>query len=224
MVDGFIYILSTSRLIRRPRATPWLINNNIQKHLSLKSVFYFEASMSSPVFVNMFSFNLGDPYARQSNMISLIIENAHQIYMSEKSIYLTFTRYLNRSRSTVIHKVFVQDGYMIPFADGVVSGSVNNQFSMDEHAGVLRIATTEGFSDSNNVFCLDHMLEIVGELRGIAPNERIFSARYVDTRLYMVTFRQIDPFFVINLTDHTQPEVLGELKITGFSRYLHPYD
>ena len=95
---------------------------------------------------------------------------------------------------------------------------------MDEHAGVLRIATTEGFSDSNNVFCLDHMLEIVGELRGIAPNERIFSARYVDTRLYMVTFRQIDPFFVINLTDHTQPEVLGELKITGFSRYLHPYD
>lgn len=63
----------------------------------------------------------------------------------------------------------------------------------------------------------------IGSLTGIAPGERIFSARYVDRRLYLVTFRQIDPFFVISLKSHRHPKILGELKITGFSRYLHPY-
>lgn len=64
----------------------------------------------------------------------------------------------------------------------------------------------------------------IGWLKGIAPSERIFSARFVDRRLYLVTFRQIDPFFVISFQNHRRPKILGELKITGFSRYLHPYD
>lgn len=63
-----------------------------------------------------------------------------------------------------------------------------------------------------------------GSLTGIAPGERIFSARYVLTRLYLVTFRQIDPFFVISLKKHKHPKILGQLKIPGFSRYLHPFN
>lgn len=61
-------------------------------------------------------------------------------------------------------------------------------------------------------------------MTGIAKGERIFSARYVLRRLYLVTFRQVDPFFVISFKSHKKPVILGELKITGFSRYLHPYD
>jgi inhibitor of cysteine peptidase len=82
---------------------------------------------------------------------------------------------------------------------------------------------SEGFS-FNNVFFLDFNLKIIGSVRKIAVNLTILSARYMDTRLYLVTSRRINPFLVIDLSNHKLPKVLGELKITGFSNYLHPYD
>jgi len=74
------------------------------------------------------------------------------------------------------------------------------------------------------MFTLNEKMEIIGKLEGLAPTESIFSARYAGNRLYLVTFEQIDPFFVIDLEDPENPKDLGELKITGYSRYLHPYD
>ena len=114
-----------------------------------------------------------------------------------------------------------------------IVGTVNNQFSLDEHDGVLRVATTtqqiwdKGHTtrpSENHVFTLDSSLRVLDHLDGIAPTERIFSARYVGDRLYLVTFEIIDPFFVIDLSNPNNIEILGELKIEGFSRYLHPYD
>lgn len=146
--------------------------------------------------------------------------------MSERNIYITASKYNGRTQQTKIRKIFVYKTWIVPCADGLVDGTVNNQFSLDEYRGLLRIATTQnsGRTSSSNVFCLDYYLNIVGKIRKIAPGERIFSARYVDRRLYLVTFRQVDPFFVIDLSDHRNPEILGELKIAGFSKYLHPYD
>lgn len=76
----------------------------------------------------------------------------------------------------------------------------------------------------NNIYSLGYYLQPYGLLGGVAPGERIFSARYVDRRLYLVTFRQVDPFFVISFANHRRPKILGQLKVPGFSRYLHPYD
>ena len=97
---------------------------------------------------------------------------------------------------------------------------------MDEYGPFLRVSSivTSGRQTENRVYCLNYFLNIYGTLKGIAPGERIFSARYVGRRLYLVTFRQVDPFFVIGFRSHRYPKILGELKITGFSRYLHPYD
>ncbi len=101
---------------------------------------------------------------------------------------------------------------------------------MDESGDRFRVATTneiytqyDGTIRSNAVYVLDERLNRVGELEEIAPEESIFSARFMDDRLYLVTFQQIDPFFVIDLSSDT-PKILGELKIPGFSNYLHPYD
>jgi uncharacterized secreted protein with C-terminal beta-propeller domain len=77
---------------------------------------------------------------------------------------------------------------------------------------------------ANNVYVLDAELTIRGRLEGLAPREDIYSARFRGDRCYLVTFRKIDPLFVINLTDPTNPQVLGKLKIPGYSDYLHPYD
>lgn len=89
----------------------------------------------------------------------------------------------------------------------------------------MRVCTTNNRGDQwNNVFSLDYYCRSYGVLTRIAPGEKIYSARYVDKRLYMVTFRQVDPFFVISFSSFRAPVVLGELKIPGYSTYLHPFD
>jgi uncharacterized secreted protein with C-terminal beta-propeller domain len=96
---------------------------------------------------------------------------------------------------------------------------------MDEYNGFFRLATTSQInSTQNNVFILNMNLTTVGKLENIAVTERIYSARFMGDRAYLVTFRQIDPFFVLDLSNPAAPKVAGELKIPGYSSYLHPYD
>ena len=109
-----------------------------------------------------------------------------------------------------------------------VSGSPLNQFSVDEYNGYLRIATTTsnsfiGGSESfNDVYILDSNLGVAGKIADLGLTERIYSARFVEDKGYLVTFRQIDPFYVLDLSDPRNPRKAGELKIPGYSSYLHP--
>src|SRR4030043_1800215 len=136
---------------------------------------------------------------------------------------------------TIINKQSVNNGEISIAANGKVPGHVNNQFSMDEHNDVLRIATTisqrwsyyKGESQenesTNNVFTLDKDLDLMDSLKGLAKKETLQSTRFMGNRLYMVSFRQVDPFFVIDLSNPKDIKELGKLKIPGFSRYLHSY-
>jgi uncharacterized secreted protein with C-terminal beta-propeller domain len=81
-----------------------------------------------------------------------------------------------------------------------------------------------GGSSSNNVYILDDNLTIISQLEDIAPGESIYSARFMGDKAYLVTFKKIDPFFTLDLSDPFNPIILGELKIPGYSDYLHPYD
>jgi len=133
-----------------------------------------------------------------------------------------------KTLKTVIHKIGLNSGELKYLAKGEVPGRLLNQFSMDESENRFRIATTSEFYSNrsylhNNVYVLDENLVRVGALEQIAKDESIYSARFMGERLYLVTFQTIDPFFVIDLSTDT-PKVLGELKIPGFSQYLHPYD
>jgi len=139
-------------------------------------------------------------------------------------------RIQEESLKTIIHKISINKENLDYVAKGSVPGRLLNQFSMDEHDDKFRIATTleyytqyKGTIRSNAVYVLDEKLKTLGGLEEIAPDESIFSARFMGDRLYLVTFQQIDPFFVIDLSSDT-PRILGELKIPGFSNYLHPYD
>ena len=111
---------------------------------------------------------------------------------------------------------------------GSVSGYVINPFSINEYDGNLRVATTRSSNwmtrDQiySSVHVLDKDMNLIGSLTGLAPDEEIYSSRFVGDKLYLVTFRIIDPFFVIDLSDPKKPTVLGELKIPGYSTYLHP--
>ncbi|MBN2451788.1 MAG: beta-propeller domain-containing protein [Lentisphaeria bacterium] len=136
---------------------------------------------------------------------------------------------VNRESTTVYR--FALNGMEVTFVGaGEVPGRVLNSFSMDEHEGVFRIATTSHANfwteevSSNAIYALDAELKPLGQITGLAPGERIYAARFLGPRCYLVTFEQIDPLFVIGLDDPSAPEVLGELKIPGYSSYLHPVD
>ncbi|MBW9220787.1 beta-propeller domain-containing protein, partial [Methanothermococcus sp. SCGC AD-155-M21] len=111
---------------------------------------------------------------------------------------------------------------------GSVPGRLINRYSMDEYNNHLRVATTIGNNweyrdkSTNNIYVLDDNLERVGKLTGIAKGERIYATRFMGDMAYMITYRETDPLFVINLTDPSNPEIHGKLKIPGYSTYLHP--
>jgi uncharacterized secreted protein with C-terminal beta-propeller domain len=131
---------------------------------------------------------------------------------------------------TIVHKFSLKQGEATHVAEGEVVGHPLNQFSMDESGGNFRITTTvDGYTDRgtvqfNNLYVLNGAMKTIGRLEQIAPGERIYSTRFIGDRAYMVTFRRIDPLFVIDLSTPETPKVLGELKIPGYSDYLHPYD
>lgn len=113
-------------------------------------------------------------------------------------------------------------------ATGGVPGRPLNQFSLDEYQGNLRIATTVSESvfgtrqSANDVYVLDSRMQIIGSVLDMGLTERIYSARFIEDKGYIVTFRRIDPFYVLDLSDPTNPQLKGELKIPGYSSYLHP--
>jgi len=133
-----------------------------------------------------------------------------------------------KTEKTIVHKIKIRKKNIDYKGAGEVPGRVLNQFSMDEYDGYFRIATTTGNTwqetSLNHLYILDEDLEIVGEVEDLAKGERIYSARFMGERAYMVTFRQVDPFYVLDLSNPDNPKVLGYLKIPGYSTYLHAYD
>lgn len=150
------------------------------------------------------------------------------IYSSEKNMYIATNEYEydedynETDRKVKILKFELKDGKFVYKAQGEVNGQVENQFSMDENDDNFRIATIT--SEANNLYVLNDKLEEIGKIEGLAQGERIYSVRYMGDKAYVVTFKQTDPFWVIDLSDVKNPKVLGEVKLPGYSTYLHPYD
>ncbi|PIC71157.1 hypothetical protein CSV77_03720 [Sporosarcina sp. P16b] len=157
--------------------------------------------------------------------------SGEQLYMSPNHLYLTSTNYQNNQQSTSEVFKFSLDKTQVHFLQTAqLKGTILNQFSMDEHNGYFRTVTTEGNlwdernKAKNHLFILDENMKQVGSVENLAVNERIYSARFLGDKAYMVTFRETDPLFVMDVADPNNPKVLGELKIPGFSNYLHPLD
>ncbi len=160
---------------------------------------------------------------------SLSKEKKSEFDKSMAEAFSKFERDFNKDlEKTVIHKINVQNGDIEYNDKGEVPGRVLNQFSMDEHNENFRIATTTGDTwdgrSLNHIYVLDKNMQLAGSVENLAEGERIYSARFLGDKAYMVTFKQVDPLFVIDLKDPKKPEVLGYLKIPGYSDYLHPYD
>lgn len=165
------------------------------------------------------------------------------VYCNENNMYITniegmYTDYKGYNDDyegkIQIIKAELSDGDIEFTATGFVEGNVNDQFSMDEKDGCLRIATTitdwsgfdedGNFSQTNNLYVLDENLEIIGSVTGFANDESIRAVRFVGDMAYVITYEYVDPLFIIDLSDKENPQIKGSVEIDGFSSLLAPVD
>ncbi|HTU60126.1 MAG TPA: beta-propeller domain-containing protein, partial [Polyangiales bacterium] len=176
--------------------------------------------------------------------IATVVSKAGAVYASDQALYMavpetssgTLTLAPGAGRTpenSIVHKFRVGNDVddVAYLASGTVKGSVLNQFSMDEHKGHLRIATTLGKVPNPDVYSAlsvleqDGMdLEVVGQVDKIAPSEDIRSVRFDGDRGFIVTFKKTDPLYMFDLSKPEEPRITGELKIPGFSTYMHMLD
>jgi uncharacterized secreted protein with C-terminal beta-propeller domain len=197
---------------------------------------YLPVNPDSGDLLAVVTFEVGDEIAGPES-VTTVAGVSGTVYASTSSLYVASTTWGNwwdEADEAVTTNVFKFDlgSVDVPLVSmGAVPGQVLDQFSLDEHDGLLRVATTRWSSadagSSSGVYVLrdhDGNLSLVGAVDRLAPGERIYSARFVGDRAYVSTFRQIDPFFVIDLSEPSAPRVEGELKVPGFSSYLQPLD
>ena len=155
-----------------------------------------------------------------------ILESASRFYVSTENIYLERENWESGSTQTAIARFSFSQGKIKGESAGVVNGAVTDDFATNEYDGFLRVLTTQwndSGSQTNNVYVLDQNMEIVGKIDNLAEDESIYSARFMGNTGYFVTYRQVDPLFSVDFSDPTHPKILGELKVSGFSEYLHFY-
>jgi hypothetical protein len=178
-----------------------------------------------------------DVDAPQDYDAQTIVAYPANIYASASALYLTDTDYDfggSLRETTDIYKFDFTESGIAQSAAGTVPGRVLNQYSMSEHAGFLRVATSKGAvfgplgqtaPSTNNVYVLEQAndeLQLAGRIEDLAPGETIFSARFIGDKGYLVTFEQIDPLFTLDMSNPRDPRMIGELKVPGFSTFITP--
>jgi len=160
--------------------------------------------------------------------VDAIFTSGETVYASPSSLYVATQRWESETANTSIHRFDISDPDRTAYAaSGMVPGTLLNQFSLSEDKGILRAASTVGFgpdaeSKVTTLARADGRLVQRGQVGGLGRGERIYAVRFIGDVGYVVTFRQTDPLYTIDLADPANPRVRGELKIPGYSAYLHP--
>lgn len=192
-----------------------------EQKLTISDV-YLPDQTSQPDYLVASGINIQDP----ENVISskAIVSGAADFYMSSDNLFICNNNWNDGKSSTEILRFACEDGEITAGAMCELPGFLNDTFSLDEYQGYLRVLLTEDSNgESNSLYILDADMQVTGAIRDLADGETIRSARFMGTMAYFVTFRQTDPLFCADLSDPDNPQILSELKLTGFSSYLHPY-
>ena len=252
IVDGYVYVLSqfhpyednvTARDL-------WYIPEVQGKSIEAENI-YMPQEAEGNEYTIITAFSLDNPSEKTDS--KAVFGYSDVCYVSENNIYITSNYYEDSDVSrTLIRKISYTDGKLVGVAQTKIKGMLNDSFSIDEYVGNLRLVTTideiysnddimplnetadktekavaENVKDAvpgtNSLYVLNDKLEIIGSIHNLAKDETIYSARFMGDTGYFVTYRQVDPLFSVDLSDPENPKILGELKIPGFSEYLHPY-
>ncbi len=228
------YIYPESDSIVYDDVVPTYTVNGACKHLSPDMITILpEQEKYSEVYTVMTSFDLD--LAEFKPVTSAVLGAGDNVYCTAENLYISKTEYhyteatvgdmvsvTNDGPTTTLYRYSISGNTFKHEATGEVDGRMLNQFSIDEKGEYIRVATTTG--TANSVYVLDKSLKEISKITDIAKGETIQSVRYIGDYGYVVTFRQTDPLFVIDFRDMKNPKIVGELKIPGFSSYLHPFN
>lgn len=243
--DGYLYVFSDFYAdTAAARADTWAYIPEVQERMLDASDIYMPVGTMGSQYTVISAFSLSDPAEKSDS--KAVFGSSGICYVSEDNIYITENYYGTADvTQTSVRKVSYHDGSLEGAGQTKIDGTLNDSFSIDEYNGYLRLVTTvdpvnsnaginplngsglltDGVDEvsSNSLYILDENLEITGQISDLAKDERVYSARFMGDVGYFVTFKQVDPLFSLDLSDPSQPEIIGELKIPGFSEYLHPY-
>lgn len=226
MIDDFLYfiVMNPAYLNDDEVILPTVREGKEWYRIEAEEIWYPNITQGYLSYNTVTSVNVKDPKA-QITSETFLLDQGSVIYVSTSNLYIVSQGW---RRDSAVTKIGIEKGGIVFKGNSTVPGYVLNQFSMDEYQGVFRVATTSfdwrTGEEGNNVYTLDEEMNIIGRLEGLAPGEKIYSARFMGPRCYLVTFKKVDPLFTIDLSDPSNPIVLGKLKIPGYSDYLHPYD
>jgi inhibitor of cysteine peptidase len=254
MIDGYLYAIvnQNAYLVNETPVLPMINSGTAMTEIAPTNIYYTNFSDTYYSYTTFLAFNLQNLDQKPSNM-TIMMGGAGTIYVSQNNIYVTYPSYTYQllkapittgddrigilpqdtaQEKTSIYRIAVSGSSMTFEAQGNVTGNVLNQYAMDENNNYFRIATTAYYYNSatgsstqqNNVYVLDMNLQTVGKLENLGTGENFHAARFMGNRCYLVTFQKTDPLFVIDLSQPTNPKLLGELIIPGYSDYLHPID
>lgn len=245
MIGNYVYLATTQSAISPTSnqtnlevTLPKITENSTTTEIQPTEISYIGVPDVAYYFTTIIAINIIND-AQAPTHVTFLAGSSSTMYVSLENMYLTVpdTNWITTptldiveyKEETLIFRIKLDQDKVTLEAEGTVPGFPVDQFSMDEYNGHFRIATTSGWGNDtrNGVYVLSMTLDVVGKLPILDledPRERIMSARFIADRAYLVTFLQRDPFYVIDLTNPTDPKVLGFLKIPGFSGYLHPYD
>ena len=243
-IDGQLYVFSKGYLREsNKKIERTYIEDSKTKEISLNQIKYIKDD-PSVIQTLIAEVNLNAPRDVRVNSFLMDISNA---YVSKNNIYLLNDDYdtdrvkisslfswkgvigffesldYNYEPKTKIYKFEMHKSKGVVLKNTAkVDGSIVNQYSLDEKDDYLRIAleTNEG----TRIAILDYRLKLVGETEKVASGERMYASRFMGNKAYLVTYKNTDPLFVVDLSNNKKPKVMGELKIPGYSTYLHPYD
>jgi uncharacterized secreted protein with C-terminal beta-propeller domain len=226
MIGDYIYLVASkpAYTINDTIFLPEIIMNGKTNEIAPTEIQYFNGTEEYYQYTTFVAMNIQNA-TEAPVYLPILLGGASNMYVSQQNMYVTFKDYY-WGGNTTIYRIQLQADNMTIEASGKIPGYEHNQYSMDEYGDYFRIQTQTWSTGvtTTNVYVLDMNLTIVGTLENIAPGENFHSARFMGDRCYLVTFQQTDPLFVIDLSNATNPQVLGNLTIPGYSDYLHPYD
>jgi uncharacterized secreted protein with C-terminal beta-propeller domain len=228
MIDSTLYVVADQNVWLGSNITmPTVSSNGDEEGVGATSISYDPSCPEVSFFINLLAFDVS---SGETASLTTLAGPASLVYMSGTALYIAMQHWKYSSSwistssvssvTTQIFRVAVDGISLALTAQGEVDGVILNQFAIDERGDRLRVATTTYSAQTvSSVHVFDLDLKEVGTLTGIAPGEQIYSSRFLGDRLYLVTFRQVDPLFVIDLSTDA-PQVMGQLKIPGVSTYL----
>ncbi len=240
MIGDYVYaIITESTYVGKDGAVNLpVVFGKDPTNVAASSILYVPGPSSYYTYTSVISINILNNAQAPSNT-TIMMGGSSEMYVSASNIYLTTQNWDSRTSYTNIYRVSINQNAVSPQAKGFVPGYPINQYAMDEFNGYFRIATTAWMEDNattsdgavfkvtrqiNSIYVLGADLKIVGKLEKFKTDENLYAARFAGDKCYIVTFKQVDPFFIIDMSNPSAPKVAGQLKIPGYSSYLHPLD